>query len=118
MRALLLGVDPTVVSPGAIWWRDSLGTSGGGCNHITVQGSIRLCLLQTARLPAVATVESHSLAKTVSPGNRQGRCVCEPATDSQQAQSTGIWCVKYDQMIKYVTALRLGTAETEAIRRR
>jgi hypothetical protein len=32
------GVDPTVVSPGAIWWRDSLGTSGGGCSHITVQG--------------------------------------------------------------------------------
>jgi hypothetical protein len=34
----VVGVDPTVMSPGGIWWRDPLGTSGGGCSQITVQG--------------------------------------------------------------------------------
>ena len=34
--------------------------------------------------------ESHSRAKTVSPGNRQGRCICETATDPRQADRLGL----------------------------
>ena len=79
----------------------------------------RLCLLPTARLPAAATAKSYSLANPVSPGNRQGRCAY---ANLQLILSKPIdWELvrqQYDQMVKYTTALRLGTAETEAILRR
>ena len=37
---------------------------------------------------------------------------------SDQADRLGLIRQQYDQMVKYATALRLGTAETEAILRR
>src|SRR5580704_13671672 len=67
----------------------------------------RLCLLQTARVPATATAEIHSLAKTVSPGNRQGRCVCEPATDPEQAHRLGFGAstVRSDDQVHHCAPL-------------
>jgi hypothetical protein len=44
-----------------------------------------LCLLPAARLPIAATTESHSLTNPVSPGNRQGKRVCQPSAHLGQA---------------------------------
>src|SRR6476646_5011963 len=41
---------------------------------------------------------------------------CYPPADMQEVNTAA--CQQYDQMVKYATAVRLGTAETEAILRR
>jgi uncharacterized protein DUF4158 len=56
------------------------------------QSTVALCLLSAARIPAFATAEGDSLPKVAPPGNREGRCVCEPATDPRASRSTGSWC--------------------------
>lgn len=50
----------------------------------------RLCLLPPARIPAAAAAESHPLANTVSPRNRQSGRVCEPTADFEQTDRLGV----------------------------
>jgi TnpA family transposase len=67
-------------------------------------------------MPATANI--HSLAKTVSPETGKADAYANLQLILSKAIDWDLVRQQYDQMIKYTTALRLGTAETEAILRR
>ena len=73
----------------------------------------RLLVFRTA-----ATVQGHRQAEALPPGNREAGCVSEPGRDPGAPINWELIRQQYDQMVKYATALCLGTAETEAILRR
>ena len=79
----------------------------------------RLRVLPLARLPAPAAAEEHWPAAPLPPGPAANP---KPIRNLQHVLTRPIdWDLirqQYDQMVKYATAFRLGTAETEAILRR
>ena len=79
----------------------------------------RVRLLPPARLPAPAAAQGHSRAEALPPGGRQARALSAPCSrSSRRPINWDLIRQQYDEMVKYATALRLGTAETEAILRR
>jgi len=50
--------------------------------------------------------------------HREGHAICQPATDCDAPINWELIAQQYDEMIKFATALRLGTADAEAILRR
>ena len=78
----------------------------------------RVRVHRVARLPAAAPVEEHRRDPAL-PARRHGR---GPMPGSGRCSTRPIrWeliAQQYDQMVKYATALRLGTAESEQVLRR
>src|SRR6266581_1850886 len=77
-----------------------------------------LRLLQVPRLRVAAASQSHPRPEAVPAGHWPARCLSEPAPILTRPINWALIREQYDEMVKYATALRLGTAETEAILRR
>ena len=82
------------------------------------QSTVGVRLLPAARLPALAAAQGDRQSKAIPAGCRPTRRLSNLQPVLTKPIDWELIRQQYDQMVKYATALRLGTAETEAILRR
>src|SRR4051812_9449862 len=78
----------------------------------------RVRLLLPARLPAAAADEEHLDPKLALADADDAVPACLEGMVARQPIDWDLIAQQYDQMVKYATALRLGTAEAEQVLRR
>ncbi|MFI6277058.1 Tn3 family transposase [Streptomyces sp. NPDC050988] len=87
-------------------------------NYVDTHGARRRVRLhRTAELPPAAEAEEHRQHPPVPPGRHAAR-LAGARRLADAADPLGKIEQQYDQMVKYATALRLGTAEAEQVLRR